>query len=210
MKGFGRKDEIEGALSELGRQMALRDASHLTVLCCGAAALCAVDALSRSTLDVDAVGAVNPDDEIVPLEAFSTDTAAAIAATAQKLGLHSDWFNLEASAILERGLPEGAVARSASHARAFGPCLSVRFMDRLDLVALKMFAALDPAKGRRHAEDLVAINPSREEIRHGLRWMAAWPSNLHFKVALHNLAEAFDCGDVAREVLADHKTSSGR
>jgi hypothetical protein len=76
-------------------------------------------------------------------------------------------------------------------------------MDRIDLIALKMFAALDPATGRRHAEDLVAINPSRKEIRHGLRWMAAWPSGPQFKAALRNLAEAFDCGEVAREVLAD-------
>ena len=83
------------------------------------------------------------------------------------------------------------------------PCIT-------DLIALKMFAALDPAKGRRHVEDLVAINPSREEIRHGLRWMSAWPSSRHFKVALHNLAEAFDCGDVAREVLADDRSSADR
>jgi hypothetical protein len=32
MSGFGRKEEIEADLSELGRQMALRDANHLTVL----------------------------------------------------------------------------------------------------------------------------------------------------------------------------------
>jgi hypothetical protein len=105
MSGFGRKDEIERALGELGHQMALRDASPLTLLCCGAAALCAVDALSRSTLDVDAVGAVNPGNEVVRLPAFSPDTAEAIAVTAKKLGLQSDWFNLEASAILDRGLP---------------------------------------------------------------------------------------------------------
>lgn len=194
MSGFGRKEEIEAALSEMGRQMALHDASHLTVLCCGAAALCAVNVLSRSTLDVDAIGGVDSEDQVVLIEAFSKETAAAVAATAQKLGLTENWFNLEASAILDRGLPEGAVARSARHARSFGPCFTVRFMDRLDLIALKMFAALDPAKGRRHVEDLAAINPSREEVLHGLRWMSAWPSSPHFKAALHNLAEAFDCG----------------
>ncbi len=118
MSGFGRKEEIEAALSEMGRQMALHDASHLTVLCCGAAALCAVNVLSRSTLDVDAIGGVDSEDQVVPIEAFSKETAAAVAATAQKLGLTEDWFNLEASAILDRGLPEGAVARSARHARS--------------------------------------------------------------------------------------------
>ena len=203
MSGFGRKEEIEAALGELGRQMALRDASHLTILCCGAAALCAVDVLTRSTLDVDAVGAVNSGDQVVPIEAFSKETSAAIAATAQKLGLTDDWFNLEASAILRRGLPEGAARRSGKHEKTFGPCLTVRFMDRLDLVALKMFAAIDPAKGRRHLEDLVAIDPSRDEIRHGLKWMCAWQSSAQFKVALRNLAAAFDCGDIAREFLHD-------
>jgi hypothetical protein len=202
MSGFGRKEDIEAALGELGRQMALHDAGHMTVLCCGAAALCALGVLSRSTLDVDAIGAVNSKGLLIPMDGFSQEIAAAVAATAQKLGLTEDWFNLEASAILDRGLPEGSVGRSDDHVRTFGPSLTVRFMDRLDLIALKMFAALDPAKGRRHVEDLVAINPSREEIRHGLQWMSAWTSSQQFKAALRNLAEAFDCGDVARELLA--------
>ncbi len=201
MSGFGRKEDIEAALGELGRQMALHDAGHMAVLCCGAAALCALDVLSRSTLDVDAIGAVNSEGLLVPMRVFSPETAAAVAATAQKFGLTDHWFNLEASAILDRGLPEGAVRRSGDHVKTFGPCLTVRFLDRLDLIALKMFAALDPAKGRRHVEDLVAINPSREEVRHGLRWMSTWTASPQFKAALHNLAEAFDCGDVAREIL---------
>jgi hypothetical protein len=71
-------------------------------------------------------------------------------------------------------------------------------MDRLDLIALEIFAALDPTKGRRHVEDLVAMSPNRGEIRHGFRWMSAWPSSPHFKVALHNLAEAFGCSVVVR------------
>ena len=75
---------------------------------------------------------------------------------------------------------------------------SVRFLDRLDLIALKMFAALDPAKGCRHVEDLVAINPSREEVRHGLRRMSTWTTCPQFEAALHNLAKSIDCGVAIR------------
>ena len=99
MGGFGRKEEIEAALGELGRQMALHDAGHMTVLCCGAAALCALDVLSRSILDVDAIGAVNAKGQLVPIEAFSPEIAAAVAATARKFGLTDNRFNLESSAI---------------------------------------------------------------------------------------------------------------
>jgi hypothetical protein len=48
-----RKEEIEHALSVLGRRMALDGASDMEVLCCGASALCVLGLLSRSTMDVD-------------------------------------------------------------------------------------------------------------------------------------------------------------
>lgn len=47
-------------------------------------------------------------------------------------------------------------------------------------------------------EDLVAINPSREEVHHGPRWMSTWTTCPQIKAALHNLAESFDCGVAIR------------
>jgi len=49
-------------------------------------------------------------------------------------------------------------------------------MDRTDLIALKMSAALDPLEGHRHTEDLVAIDSSREELKHGTSWQGPLPA----------------------------------
>jgi len=196
MSGFGNKADVERALTELGRQVALRDADPVTVLCCGASALCVVGALSRRTLDVDAVAMIDAAGEIVAVEEFSPEMNDAISAAGLSLELDRHWFNLAARAILVRELPTGALERSARHSVNFGPCLTIRFMDRIDLIALKMSAALDPIEGRRHVEDLVAIDPTREELKHGADWIAAWPSSPAFKQAFHRLLEGFDAADL--------------
>lgn len=188
--------DVERALTELGRRMTLCDADHVEVVCCGAAALCMLGVLQRRTLDVDAVGTVGPDGEIGPPGEISAELESAIESAGRALGLSRDWFNFSSSLLLARGLPAGTLKRSSSHMRRFGPCLTVRFMDRLDLVALKMFAALDPDRGRRHMEDLVAIAPSKAELRHGAEWMTGWTSGRPFKDALRNLLAGFDSADL--------------
>ena len=59
MKDFGSRADVERALTELGRQLALRDADHMAVVCCGASALCVLGLLARRTLDIDAIGLAN-------------------------------------------------------------------------------------------------------------------------------------------------------
>ena len=78
----------------------------------------------------------------------------------------------------------GRLERQAAHSRQYGPCLTVQFIDRLDQVALKLYAAMDPTNGRRHGEDLVEMRPTKEEVRHGGEWLLAWKSNAAFKERL--------------------------
>lgn len=196
MTDFSSRSDVERALMELGRQMALRDADPMTIVCCGASALCVLGAFSRRTLDVDAIGMVDPSGEIIGIGEFAPEVKDAITAAGAVLGLTPGWFNAAASAILVRGLPKGAIERSTKHRMEFGPCLTIRFMDRIDLIALKMYAALDPHEGRRHIEDLVSIGPTLEELRHGADWIAGWQSNSSFKLAFRRLLEAFDAADL--------------
>lgn len=196
MKDFGSRADVERALTELGRQLALRDADHMAVVCCGASALCVLGLLARRTLDIDAIGLIGTNEEIVSIDGFSPEVNDAIAAAGLSLGLLPGWFNGAASAVLARGLPDGALERSAVQAKAFGPCLTVHFMDRIDLIALKMYAALDPKEGRRHVKDLVEIGPSREELLHGTKWIGSLPSSPAFKQSLHRLLEGFDAADL--------------
>ena len=199
MKDFRSRADVERALTELGRQMALRNADHVTVVCCGASALCVVGLLSRRTLDIDAIGTLGKTGKLEAIDGFSPEMNGAVAAAGLSLGLLPGWFNGAASAVLVRGLPTGALERSAGQAKDFGPCLTVRFMDRIDLIALKMYAALDPKEGRRHVKDLVEIEPSREELFHGVQWIGSLPSSPAFKESLRRLLEGFDAADLYKD-----------
>jgi hypothetical protein len=180
-----RKEEIEHALKVLGRRMALDGAPDMEVLCCGASALCVLGLLSRSTMDVDVLGVVVRD--LDPCEVFPMEMERAIANAGLELGLADDWFNGSASRLLERGVPAGTLERSFAHRRTFGPCLTVRFLDRRDQVALKLFAAMDPVDGIRHLKDLEEISPESEEISHALEWMEEWESSISFRRKLKEI-----------------------
>jgi hypothetical protein len=182
-----RKEEIEHALKVLGRRMALDGVPDMEVLCCGASALCVLGLLSRSTMDVDVLGMVVRDLDLDPCEVFPMEMERAIANAGLELGLADDWFNGSASRLLERGVPAGTLERSFAHRRTFGPCLTVRFLDRRDQVALKLFAAMDPVDGIRHLKDLEEISPEAEEISHALEWMEEWESSISFRTKLKEI-----------------------
>lgn len=200
---MNRKEEIERALHALARRMALSGADDLEVLCCGASALCVLGILSRSTMDVDVLGIISDESDVLPCEHFSPEMEAAIAASGRELGLPSDWFNGSASTLLQRSLPTGALERSGKHRMKFGPCLVVRFLDRVDQVALKLFASMDPKDGQRHLKDLQEISPTRSEILHAVEWMSSWKSNQAFRDRLAYLVEGFDFPDLAESIRTE-------
>lgn len=196
MKVFERKEEIHKALTLLGKRMALNYAADVRLLCCGGSGLCMLEILSRSTKDVDVLAVIGQDHSLKAIDAFSPEMERAIAQTAQALGLQDDWLNAEAAILLERGLPEGILERSAQHVSQYGPCLTVQVIDRVDQVALKLYAAMDPVKGRRHENDLVAMEPTKEEIQHAMQWLLSWPSNDAFKQRLAFLVEGLGFPDL--------------
>lgn len=195
-----RKEEIEHALAVLGRRMALDGAPDIEVLCCGASALCVLGLLSRSTMDVDVLGVVVRDRDLDPCEVFPVEMERAIANAALELGLADDWFNGSASRLLERGVPEGTLERSLAHRKAFGPCLTVRFLDRKDQVALKLFASMDPVDGIRHLRDLEEISPQADEISHALVWMGGWKSSDAFRSKLRTIVTGLGFEDLGATI----------
>jgi hypothetical protein len=120
----------------------------------------------------------------------------AIANAGLELGLADDWFNGSASRLLERGVPEGTLERSLAHRKTFGPCLTVRFLDRRDQVALKLFASMDPVDGIRHLKDLEEISPEESEISQALDWMARWESSAPFRAKLKTIVTGLGFGEL--------------
>ena len=205
---MNRKEEIEGALTTLSRRMALSGAEDLQILCCGASALCVLGLLSRSTMDVDVLGIVSDETDVVPCKNFSAEMQRAIAESGRELGLPDDWFNGSASILLQRSLPTGTIERSRKHRREFGPCLVVFFLDRMDQVALKLFASMDPRDGQRHLRDLEEIAPTRDEIHHAVAWMSSWKTNEAFRERLAYLVEGFEFPDLAETIKTTENPGS--
>jgi hypothetical protein len=169
--------------------MALAYAPDVRLLCCGGAGLNVLEIISRPTKDVDILAQVGEGHALLPARAFSPEMEVAVAKTAIHFGLASDWINSASSILLQRGLPPGLVERSAANARQYGPCLRIQFIARIDQVALKLNAAMDPLEGRRHADDLVAMSPTEEELNHGLAWLLSWQSSDAFKIRLSYIVE---------------------
>ena len=200
-KNFDGKAEIHRALTELGRQLTLLDSGEIKVLCGGASALCMLEILSRSTMDVDALAILGKGGALTKIRRFPKELQTAIQRTATTLGLDDDWFNASATELLRLGLPKGVVSRSTRHRKQYGPCLTVQFLDRLDQVALQLFASMDPVKFRRHLEDLVAMKPKGKEINHALNWMLGWKTSPAFRKRLAYILTGLDFPNHAKKVL---------
>lgn len=200
-KNFDGKADIHQALTELGRQLARLDSGQIRVLCGGASALCMLEILSRSTMDVDALAILGRDGMLSKIRKFPKELEQAIQRTAITLGLDDEWFNASASELIRIGLPKGVVSRSSRHVVRYGPCLSVQFLDRLDQVALKLFAATDPVKYRRHLEDLVEMRPKSKEIDHALSWMLGWRTSPAFRKRLAAILVGLDFPKHAKRIL---------
>ena len=200
-KDLGNKTEIDRALTELGRQLARLDSSEVRILCGGASALCMLEILSRSTMDVDALAILGKGGALTKIRRFPKELEMAIRRTATTLGLDESWFNASAMELLRLGLPKGVVSRSARHRKQYGPCLTVQFLDRLDQVALKLFASMDPVRFRRHLEDLVSMKPKAKEIDHALDWMLGWKTSPAFRKRLSSILLGLDFPKHAKKVL---------
>lgn len=200
-KDLGSKKEIGRALIELGRQLACLNSSEVRILCGGASALCMLEILSRSTMDVDALAILGKGGALSKIRRFPKELQLAIQRTATTLGLDEEWFNTSATELLRFGLPKGVVSRSARHRKQYGPCLTVQFLDRLDQVALKLFASMDPVKFRRHLEDLVSMKPKAKEIDHALEWMLGWKTSPAFRKRLSSILIGLDFPKHAKRVL---------
>lgn len=72
--------------------------------------------------------------------------------------------------------------------------------EEIDQVALKLYAAMDPTKGRRHEEDLVAMKVTSVEIEHALQWLWSWQSNSAFKQRAASLVAGLGFAELAATV----------
>jgi hypothetical protein len=65
--------------------------------------------------------------------------------------------------------------------RSIGTHLTLQLPDRIDLIAFKVFAAVDAAHERRkaHKEDPQALTPNEKELQFAIDWVVTIPDRNH-------------------------------
>lgn len=183
--------DIERALEVVGALLGdVGPAFELVVI--GGAALNILGFVSRPTKDVDVLGLRSSGERlhVVKADPLPPELAAAAAQAATDLALDAGWLNAGPTGLLDLGLPEGFVSRLAR--RSYGPRLFVHFPGRVDLIALKVFAAADTGVGR-HTDDLRALAATCDELLTGAMWARTHDPSSEFCRMLCALLRYFGC-----------------
>ena len=139
------------------------------IVVCGGSALILTGAVARTTQYVDIVALASPQGLLSPDPLPKALERAAVEA-AEDLGLPDNWLNNGPSrgegGLYQMGLPEGLQDRWAT--RRYGSHLTVHFIDRLDQIHFKLYAAAD--RGGYHVEDLLALEPNPDEMIAAAQW----------------------------------------
>jgi len=139
------------------------------IVVCGGSALILTGAVARTTRDVDIVALASPRGLFSP-DPIPKDLERAAVETAEDLGLPNNWLNNGPSrgrgGLFQMGLPKGL--RSRLRTRHYGSHLTVHLIDRLDQIHFKLYAATD--RGGYHVEDLLALEPTSDEMVSAAQW----------------------------------------
>ncbi len=158
-------EHLRDALGLLGSLLETSD-DVVEIAVIGGSALLLNGTVSRVTRDVDVVAFV--DGEELRRDSPGSDLLERrVRAVALELGLEPGWLNLGPVSLLDAGLPAGFLARCRSE--AFGG-LRVHIADRYDLIHMKLFAAADQGPRSKHTSDLLALEPSADELDDARRW----------------------------------------
>ena len=167
------------ALQSLSIRLDANRTECYKIVICGGSALILGGLVNRTTQDVDVVALLRGNTLASP-DPIPPELAKAVQETAEDLGLPVNWLNNGPSrgdgGLFAMGLPEGFADRL--HDIRFGLRLHVYFIDRIDQIHFKLYAAVD--RGGYHITDLKALSPTDTELVHAGRW-----------AMMHDVSEAF-------------------
>jgi hypothetical protein len=183
---------LETAFQLLNGRLTLNDAPPARLVICGGAALIATGLLSRTTRDVDIVALIDSSGRLAEPAPLPDSLLKAAKEVAQALKLPENWMNNGPShddgGLFQMGLPRGLQKRL--HMRNFGDHLTLYFVDRIDQIHFKLYAAVD--RGGYHIADLVALNPTDKELIRAARWTMTHDVSDAFRTLLKQLLERLE------------------
>lgn len=180
---------LHEALELLGAYLLERGAHH-ELVAIGGSALLLLGAIERPTQDLDIVAIVERA-EYRSAHPLPKELVQAAELVAEHVGLDPRWLNAgPAEALMRGGLPRGFASRVVT--RDYGG-LTLHLASRQDQVFFKLHAAADRGDPRgKHAVDLMALSPTREELIAGARWAQTHDPSVGFRQVL--LAMLADLG----------------
>lgn len=160
------KSTLERALSAMGELLTSRG-QHFEVVVVGGGNLILRDLIRRPvTKDVDLLGE-KTSSGVDPLDPMPVELRDAIRDVGRAYGLPEDWMNLGPSSLLDLGLPPGFDDRLRE--MRFGD-LVLWSASRIDMIAFKLYAAVDQGARSYHLQDLIDLEPTREELLQTAAW----------------------------------------
>ncbi|WP_148896110.1 nucleotidyl transferase AbiEii/AbiGii toxin family protein [Geothermobacter ehrlichii] len=164
-------EQFDTALRLLNGRLVIAGAPNFNLVVCGGTALVATELVMRATRDVDVVALADDDGELIDPAPLPEALERAAREVAEDLGLPRDWLNNGPSrgegGLFRLGLPDGFADRLSW--KRFGEKLTVAFIDRIDQIHFKLYAAVDQF-GSYHATDLQALNPTDDELLRAVAW----------------------------------------
>lgn len=129
-----------------------------------------------------------------PLPSYLLEAVHQVAAD---LDLGKNWLNSGPADLVDPGLPPGFTARL--HRKKYGDRLTINYISRIDQIYFKLYAAVDSGPGY-HVDDLLALEPSMEEIAAAAAWAVTHDVSPGFKMILKDMLIKFGYESVAETI----------
>jgi len=195
------KEKIEGALKALGEVLEHNNAPPTELVVCGGAALNVLGFVQRTTRDIDVVGTLKKNGDIIRLRKmkdFPSYLSRAITDVKKTLGLPDDWINLGPEQNIDYAfLPTGIETRLVR--MEYGRKLVIFYISRIDQIYFKLLAATAMEAGQ-HFDDLKVLNPTDRELEDATMWVLTQSIVDDKKENFKKILEKLGYGNIAQRI----------
>ena len=198
---FRDQKDVETILSALGEQLEEIASEPLELLVCGGSALNVLGLVQRATKDVDVLAYVNRNTagevSFISADPLNKNLITASKKVARDFNLTENWLNAGPASATDLGLPNGILKRVKTI--QYGQKLTIHFMGRYDQIHFKLYAAVDQGAGK-HFDDLLALNPTPDELEQAARWSMTHDVSKGYRQVLKGLLTHMGFKDVAESI----------
>lgn len=198
---FRSQRDVDTILSALGEQLESLVAESIELLVCGGSALNVLGLVQRATKDVDVLAFVKRNSQgrnsLIKADPIPPELEKAARKVARDFNLPENWLNAGPASAVDLGLPEGIMERVIT--RPYGNKLIIHFLGRYDQIHFKLYATVDQGAGK-HFDDLLALQPTVEELEKAARWSMTHDVSDGFKQSLRTLLNHMGYRDVAERL----------